>query len=109
MSLDPKRVQSIFVAAADLPAAHDRAAYLDQACAGDAHLRRRVEALLQAHDNPDSWMPPPAARPEGTVDSPSAAGLPGTRRPEAAGTGQPGTILAGRYPPRRWRGGGRRG
>src|SRR5262249_2310895 len=76
---------------------HDRAAYLDQACAGDAQLRRRVEALLQAHDNPDSWLPPPAARPEGTVDSPPAADSTGTRPPETAGTEQPGTILAGRY------------
>src|SRR5262249_26130876 len=97
MSIDPRRVQSIFVAAADLPAAHDRAAYLDEACAGDAQLRRRVEALLQAHDNPDSWLPPPAARPEGTVDSPPAADSTGTRPPETAGTEQPGTILAGRY------------
>ena len=97
MSIDPKRVQSIFVAASDLSAAHDRAAYLDEACAGDAELRRRAEALLQAHDNPDSWLPPPAARPEGTVDSPPAAGSPGTALPETPGTEQPGTILAGRY------------
>jgi serine/threonine protein kinase/tetratricopeptide (TPR) repeat protein len=97
MSVDPKRVQSIFVAAADLPVADDRAAYLDQACAGDSQLRHRVEALLQAHDNPDSWLPPPAARSEGTVDSPPAAGSPGTRPPETAGMEQPGTILTGRY------------
>jgi tetratricopeptide (TPR) repeat protein len=97
MSIDPKRVQSIFVAAADLPTAHDRAAYLDQACAGDAQLRHRVDALLQAHDNPDSWLPPPAARPEGTVDLPPAAGSPGAGPPETAGTEQPGTVLAGRY------------
>src|SRR5262245_36674813 len=97
MSMDPKRVQSIFVAAADLPLADERAACLDQACAGDAELRRRVEALLQAHDNPDSWLPPPAARPEGTVDSPPAAGSSGTRPPEPADTEQPGRVLAGRY------------
>jgi serine/threonine protein kinase/Tfp pilus assembly protein PilF len=97
MSIDPKRVQSIFVAAADLPAAHDRAAYLDQACAGDAELRHRVEALLQAHDNPDSWLPPPAVRPEGTVDTPPASGSADTRPPETAGTEKPGTLLAGRY------------
>jgi tetratricopeptide (TPR) repeat protein len=97
MSFDPKRVQAIFVTAADLPAAHDRAAYLDLACAGDAQLRCRVEALLQAHDNPDSWLPPPAARPAGTVDSPPEAGSSGTRPPEAAGTEQPGVVLAGRY------------
>src|SRR5262245_55836773 len=29
-----------------------REAFLDQACAGDAALRRRVEALLLAHEQP---------------------------------------------------------
>src|SRR5262249_34562102 len=42
-------------------------------------------------------LPPPAARPEGTVDSPPTAGSTGTRPPETAGTEQPETILAGRY------------
>jgi WD40 repeat protein/serine/threonine protein kinase len=39
-----------------------RAAYLDQACAGDASLRRRVEVLLQALDKAGSFLEkPPAA------------------------------------------------
>src|SRR5207249_183071 len=46
-------VKDVFLAAAERPAT-DRAAYLDAACAGDADLRRRVEALLKAHDEPDS-------------------------------------------------------
>ena len=58
MSIDPKRVQSLFVAAADLPAAHDRAAYLDQACAGDAELRHRVDlaALNRAEEASDDYL-----------------------------------------------------
>lgn len=47
----PVDAKSIFLAAADKPAA-ERAAYLDTACAGDAVLRQRVEALLRAHDEP---------------------------------------------------------
>ena len=39
----------------------ERAAFLDQACAGDAELRRRVEALLAAHERPESLLDRPAA------------------------------------------------
>jgi eukaryotic-like serine/threonine-protein kinase len=38
----------------------DRAAYLDGACAGDAALRRRVEALLAAHDGAGRFLEPDA-------------------------------------------------
>ena len=93
MSIDPKRVQSIFVAAADLPTAGDRAAYLDQACAGNVELRHRVEALLQAHDHPDSYLEPPAVPPGGTVEEVAAAGP----AAEATSTEQAGMVLAGRY------------
>jgi hypothetical protein len=41
----------------------ERPAFLDQACAGDAALRRRVEILLQAHDNPGSFLANPALEP----------------------------------------------
>src|SRR4029077_789875 len=37
------------------------AAYLDGACAGDEELRRRVEALLAAHDEAGSFLQRPAA------------------------------------------------
>ena len=53
MALDSQRAKSIFLAAADRPAG-ERAAFLDEACAGEAELRRRVEQLLAAHDRPDS-------------------------------------------------------
>ena len=38
---------------------HERAAFLEKACAGDAMLRQRVEVLLHAHDNPDSFLKAP--------------------------------------------------
>jgi len=44
----PNGEETIFAAALALPP-EERAACLDQACGGDADLRHRVEALLNAH------------------------------------------------------------
>ena len=52
--------RSIFLAALDRPDPADRAAYLDQACAGDADLRHRVEDLLAAHNEPGDFLEAPA-------------------------------------------------
>jgi len=43
------RLRVIFAEALEKTAPSDRAAYLDRACAGDAALRQRVDALLAAH------------------------------------------------------------
>src|SRR5262249_29263566 len=42
--------------------AAERTSFLDRACAGDAALRAEIEALLQAHDHPDSLLAAPALR-----------------------------------------------
>jgi WD40 repeat protein len=55
MNPDPKRVETVFTAARDLSSAA-RAAYLDEACAGDASLRQRVETLLQADAEAGSFL-----------------------------------------------------
>jgi serine/threonine protein kinase/tetratricopeptide (TPR) repeat protein len=39
--------------------AEARAAYLDQACSGDAALRQRLEALLQAHEQAEGFLEAP--------------------------------------------------
>src|ERR1700733_6005902 len=54
--------ESLFSAVLSLPP-DQRAAYLEQACAGDAPLRARVEALLKAHEQAAGFLeePPPAA------------------------------------------------
>ena len=44
-------LMTIFADALEQPDLVARTAYLDRVCAGDASLRRRVEALLAAHDN----------------------------------------------------------
>jgi hypothetical protein len=53
MTLDPGRVQAVFLAASEQESAAGRIAVLEFECAEDAELRRRVESLLIAHDKPD--------------------------------------------------------
>jgi serine/threonine protein kinase/WD40 repeat protein len=48
MNPEPAQVESLFAVALGKPTA-ERAAFLDQACAGNVALRQRVEALLKAH------------------------------------------------------------
>ena len=65
MSEPHKPVGAIFDAAVELPSER-RAAYLQEACAGDETLRQRVEALLRAHELAGTFMdsPAPTLRPE---------------------------------------------
>src|SRR5262245_4589020 len=53
--------QSLFLAAVEMTDPAARAAYLDQACAGNDALRRRLDVLLEQHDRPGSLLanPPP--------------------------------------------------
>src|SRR5262245_35664225 len=57
-------VKAVFLAALETPI-DQRLAYLDRACCEDAEVRRRVEALLRAHEGPDRlldcpvWCPMP--------------------------------------------------
>src|SRR3954463_16570937 len=90
MAIDPKRAKSLFLAASDLAAPAERAAYLDRECGGEADLRARVEALLAAD----------AAPAPGTGSADDAAQDPGAgwARPRApAASDAPGLILAGKY------------
>jgi eukaryotic-like serine/threonine-protein kinase len=52
--------RSIFLEALDRAEPAERAAYLDQACASDAELRRRVDSLLEAHHEPGDFLEPAA-------------------------------------------------
>jgi eukaryotic-like serine/threonine-protein kinase len=79
----PNREVLIFSEAHQLPAG-ERAAYLERACGGDENLRRRIEALIQAHDGAGNFLeqPPPELEAEA--------------RPEAAGSTETGARI-GRY------------
>ena len=43
--------ETLFAAALEKATPADRAAFLDEACVGDASMRRRVDALLWSHEN----------------------------------------------------------
>ena len=84
MTETPDRTESIFATAAALATATERAAYLDQVCAGDNALRVHLEALLSAHERAGHLLdrPVPGAPEETGAHIPSE---------------NPGTIIAGRY------------
>jgi hypothetical protein len=50
MPLNPRRVQAVFLEVADYHDPADREVILQRECGQDSNLRRRVEALLKAHD-----------------------------------------------------------
>ena len=58
-----QKLEALFEAAVALDTDAERADYLNQACP-DAELRREVEALLEAHRNPDSLFAEPTVRGE---------------------------------------------
>jgi serine/threonine protein kinase len=67
VNVDPNQVKSLFLTASETPAG-ERAAYLDKATGGNAILRARVEALLNAHDDPASFLKEPLAEFGATID-----------------------------------------
>jgi serine/threonine protein kinase len=103
MPFEFQHIQGIFQAVAELPPA-ERAAVLERECGDDAELRRRVEALLRAHDDSGEL---PAANPEPTSwPTRPPASIPISRELPAAelkGTEAyvpavgPGQLFAGRY------------
>ena len=81
--------ESLFVAALEKPTA-DRQAFLEEACAGDLALQRRVERLLAAHLKTVGILDQPAGPPAWTDVTTGSVG--GVRTGEL-----PGTVVAGRY------------
>jgi eukaryotic-like serine/threonine-protein kinase len=69
-------VEQLFHAALDQPPEH-RAAFLSDACAGDAALRREVESLLDRHGAGDSLFERPALAHAGLPAGPAPGSGPG--------------------------------
>jgi hypothetical protein len=63
MPLNPMRVQAVFLEAANCHDLADRAAILDRECTGDWETRRRIEALLRAHDRFNDFVNQPRVGP----------------------------------------------
>jgi WD40 repeat protein len=59
MLVEPQKVKAIFLAAVEKANAAERAAFLEEACAGDAALRGRIEELLAANEAPGSFLEKP--------------------------------------------------
>jgi tRNA A-37 threonylcarbamoyl transferase component Bud32 len=66
--------QTIFLAALEIADPAERAAYVGQACAGDAALRQQVEALLAFHERPDPFLDVPACEQMAACPSPPTDG-----------------------------------
>src|SRR5437588_8143490 len=75
---DPSPLEAIFFAALEKGSAGERAAHLDEACAGDPDLRRRVEKMLAAQARAGSFLEQPARSPVVTVDQQPVSQGPGT-------------------------------
>src|SRR5262245_60845855 len=56
MCVDPQRLKAIFLSAAEIESPAERAAFLQRECGNDAELRRKLEALLHAHDDSGSFL-----------------------------------------------------
>jgi serine/threonine protein kinase len=69
MQTDKPSIDSIFLAAVELPA-EERPAYLEKACGNDGELRARVERLLGAQSRVDSFLESPAPELGATADQP---------------------------------------
>jgi hypothetical protein len=70
--------ESIFAGALKRLTPAEREAYLDGACAGDVELRRRVDALLEAHEQKGDLLDQPSVvlRPAGAAMPESAVAEP---------------------------------
>jgi tetratricopeptide (TPR) repeat protein len=64
-------IKAVFLAALDT-SIDQRPAYLDRACGRDAEARRRVEALLRAHEGTDPLLDRPAWGPTAEAHGPPA-------------------------------------
>jgi serine/threonine protein kinase/tetratricopeptide (TPR) repeat protein len=82
-----QRAKDIFLDVVALDPPERRAAFLDEACAGDPALRHRVEALLSAHDRPESLLDRAAV----AVEAPATLPL-GDAEPSRPAEG-PGTVI----------------
>ena len=63
-------LEAIFFAALEKSSPEERAAYLEETCAGDADLRRRVEKMVAAQAQAGSFLESPAAAVVETRDAP---------------------------------------
>jgi eukaryotic-like serine/threonine-protein kinase len=79
-----KREEAVFEQAAQMASDEERAAYLDQACGGDAELRTRLELLLEGHFKGEGFLDRASTR---------DAGVGGTLRVNQPGEEEIGVVI----------------
>src|SRR6266446_2693830 len=75
---NPSPLEAVFFATLEKGSPQERAAYLDEACAADPDLRRRVEKMLTAQAQAGSFLEQPALSPVVTADEQPVRERPGT-------------------------------
>jgi serine/threonine protein kinase len=88
----PDRVKELFHEAVGL-SPEERAEFLDRACGADRSLRRRVERLLQSHDEPGPFLGSPTVQPTEMPTQASPGAPSGARGVRLV----PGSTLGDRY------------
>jgi serine/threonine protein kinase/tetratricopeptide (TPR) repeat protein len=91
------QLRELFSKALECQTAEEQAAFLDQACQGDAALRARLEELLQAHREAGRFLQEPSTCQTGTVVAPPVQDQSGTvigpyKLLEQIGEGGMGTV-----------------
>jgi serine/threonine protein kinase len=86
MAADPRRVKELFAAALEVADEPARRALLENECVDDPELRQRLEALLDAH-----------AQPQPALDQPLAVVAPCADTTTDEAQERPSMVLAGRY------------
>jgi WD40 repeat protein/tRNA A-37 threonylcarbamoyl transferase component Bud32 len=84
--------ETLFAAALEKRTPAERAAFLDEACAGDGALRQQVESLLNAHAADDQFLAVPAPA------QVAAAGRPAKEATVALDASLPGALTGVRSP-----------
>ena len=99
MNPENNREEQLFRDALARPAGPERKAFLDGACGNDSALRQRLDALLRAHENPDSALATAAEAPRLRAEATARQAGPAIKLsfPEdPAPIEGPGTVI-GRY------------
>jgi uncharacterized protein (TIGR03067 family) len=74
--------RTIFLQALEREGGQTRTAFLDEACAGDAGLRRRVEQLLHSHSEAGSFLGQPVVGPSSATHDPTPGSATETHAPD---------------------------
>jgi serine/threonine protein kinase/Flp pilus assembly protein TadD len=88
----PSPLEALFFAALEKGSPQERAAYLDEACALDPDLRRRVEKMLAAQAQAGSFLEQPAAGPPSPLEG-EGQGVRGVVTVDEPVRERPGTVI----------------